>query len=81
MWWSVEFVFRNVDGTGIFSVLVYPMFLDYVSLYVDVLGWDGVMGLRLLLLFVVSCFLAGDANGKLTFVCTYRSMLRCVLCR
>ena len=26
MWWSVEFVFRNVDGTGVFSVLVYPMF-------------------------------------------------------
>ena len=30
-----------------------------------------VMGLPLLLLFVVSCFLAGDANGKLTFICTY----------
>ena len=26
VWWSVEFVFRNVDGTGIFSVLLYPMF-------------------------------------------------------
>ena len=35
------------------------------------LGHHLSWGYPCLLLFVVSCFLAGDANGKLTFICTY----------
>ena len=31
----------------------------------------GVMGLPLFVVVVVFCFLAGDANDKLTFICTY----------
>ena len=30
-----------------------------------------VMGLPLFVVVVVFCFLAGDANDKLTFICTY----------
>ena len=44
VWWSVKFVFRIVDGTGMFSVLFVSHVLNHVSLYVDVLGWDGTCG-------------------------------------
>ena len=34
-------------------------------------GTPFVMGLPLFVVVVVFCFLAGDANDKLTFICTY----------
>ena len=51
--------------------IIYEFLVQFIITLSRIYFRSIVMGLPLLLLFVVSCFLAGDANGKLTFICTY----------
>ena len=45
--------------------------LKQVPKKLNLCRFSSVMGLPLFVVVVVFCFLAGDANDKLTFICTY----------